>query len=60
MRHGLDQVDQERSPLDVAQELVSQPVPGVAPFDQARDVGHDEVLVRGDHRPRLGYLVVNG
>ena len=58
---GLDQVDQQPGPLDVAEELVPQPVPLVRPLDQAGDVGHDEGAVRpGVDRPRLGYLVVNG
>ncbi len=43
-------------PLDVAEELVAQAVAGVRPLDQARDVGHDEVLVLGDDGTQVGIL----
>ena len=60
-RDGLDQVDQEAGPLDVAEELVAQAVPRVRPFDQPGDVGDDEGVFRSTTTvPRLGYLVVNG
>ena len=47
-RHGLDEVDQQRRPLDVTQELVAQPVPGVGTLDQSGDIGHDEGPIPGD------------
>ena len=55
-RHGLDEVDEQVRPLDVPEELVAQPVAGVGPFDQAGDVGHDEVLILGDDRAQVGVL----
>ena len=44
-RDGVDQVDEQPGPLDVAEELVAEAVPLVGPLDQARDVGHDERAV---------------
>ena len=58
---GLDQVDEQAGPLDVAEELVAQAVALVGPFDQPGDVGDDERVSESMTTvPRLGYLVVNG
>ena len=51
-RHGLDEVDEQGSPLDVTKELVAQPMAGVRTFDQPGDVGHDEVLIDRRRRSR--------
>ena len=60
-RHGLDQVNQDGRPLDVAEELVAQPVPGVRALDQARGCRpRRSCAPQATTVPRLGYLVVNG
>ena len=44
---------QDPGPLDVAEEPVAQAPPLAGPLDQARDVGHDELVLVEDG-PRRG------
>ena len=44
----LDEVDEDAGPLDMAEEFVAQAGAGVGTFDEARDIGHDELAVAID------------
>ena len=60
-RLGLDQVDQDSRPLDVAEKLASQAGAGVGAFDQPGDVGEDEGAVGSIlDAAEVGKLVVKG
>ena len=52
-RRAIDDRDQDAGALDVTQEVVAEPAPGVCAFDEPRDVGHDRgplaVFVERDH-----------
>ena len=48
----IDQMDQHAAALDVAEEADAEARALVRAFDQARDVGHDELAARRARRRR--------
>ena len=45
---GVEQVDQQARPLEVAQEPIAEPGARVRALDEARDVGDDEAPLVGE------------
>ena len=59
-RGHVDEVDEHRAALDVAEEAVPQAGAGVRAFDQAGDVGGDEPAIVAEIDDRVRTSVVNG
>ena len=48
MTANFHEMNQNSGSLDMSQKLVAETMPCVGPFDQPRDVGHDERVVEVD------------